>query len=75
MSTDISTIYAQRRGSVFLRSPNRRIFKSDRRLPEILPEEERRNMNIPTSPAQNLPERPSHAMNPNAGDKSTEIPL
>lgn len=49
------------------------VFKSDIDFPESLPKEERWNVNILTCAAPNLRERPSNAMNPNAGTTAAKI--
>ena len=54
-------------------TPDVWVFKSDIDFPEPLPKEERWNVNILTCAAPNLRERPSNAMNPNAGTTAAKI--
>jgi len=54
-------------------TPNVCVFKSDTNFPEPLPQEEWWKVNILTCAAPNLRERPSNAMNPNAGATAAKI--
>ncbi len=54
-------------------TPNVCVFKSDTNFPEPLPKAEWWNVNILTCAAPNLRERPSNAMNPNAGSTAAKI--
>lgn len=54
-------------------TPNVCVFKSDINFPEPLPQAEWWNVNILTCAAPNLRERPSNAMNPNAGTTAAKI--
>ncbi len=54
-------------------TPNVCVFKSDINFPEPLPKAEWWNVNILTCAAPNLRERPSNAMNPNAGTTAAKI--
>lgn len=54
-------------------TPDVWVFKSDIDFPEPLPKEEHWNVNILTCAAPNLRERPSNAMNPNAGTTAAKI--
>ena len=54
-------------------TPNVCVFKSDTNFPELLPKAEWWTVNILTCAAPNLRERPSNAMNPNAGTTTAKI--
>ena len=54
-------------------TPDVCVFKSDINFPEPLPKTEWWNVNILTCAAPNLRERPSNAMNPNAGTTAAKI--
>lgn len=54
-------------------TPDVCVFKSDTNFPEPLPQEEWWKVNILTCAAPNLRERPSNAMNPNAGTTAAKI--
>ena len=54
-------------------TPNVCVFKSDTNFPEPLPQAEWWKVNILTCAAPNLRERPSNAMNPNAGATAAKI--
>ena len=54
-------------------TPDVTIFKSDTSFPELLPQNEWRNVDIITCAAPNLRERPSNAMNPNSGKQAVKI--
>lgn len=54
-------------------TPNVCVFKSDTNFSEPLPKAEWWNVNILTCAAPNLRERPSNAMNPNAGSTAAKI--
>lgn len=54
-------------------TPDVGVFKSDINFPELLPKAEWWNVNILTCAAPNLRERPSNAMNPNAGTTAVKI--
>lgn len=54
-------------------TPDVWVFKSDTNFPEPLPKAEWWNVNILTCAAPNLRERPSNAMNPNAGTTAAKI--
>ena len=54
-------------------TPDVCVFKSDINFPELLPKAEWWNVNILTCAAPNLRERPSNAMNPNAGTTAVKI--
>ncbi len=54
-------------------TPDVCVFKSDTNFPEPMPQSEWWNVNIITCAAPNLRERPSNAMNPNAGNAPAKI--
>ena len=54
-------------------TPDVCVFKSDINFPELLPKAEWWKVNILTCAAPNLRERPSNAMNPNAGTTAAKI--
>lgn len=54
-------------------TPNVSVFKSDINFPEFLQKEDWWKVNILTCAAPNLRERPSNAMNPNAGTTGAKI--
>lgn len=49
------------------------VFKDDSANPEVLPEKDWYSVNVLTCAAPNLRERPSNAMNPNAGTKKVSL--